>query len=115
MKTSICRARDHRHRWTVYALTLFFLFSFSKVTSDTTIASTTANKLSVSGPEISFVVRVVDDRCWRNTEPRQASYSSVNEAVKDTIPGEWWPPTGYGVTMVNGALDIITIYVITEK
>lgn len=111
MKTSSCRDGDHRHRWTVYALTLFLLFSFFKVTSDTAIASTTANKLSVSGPEVSFIVRVVDDRCWRNTEPRQASYSSVNEAVKDTIPGEWWPPTGYGVTMVNGALKSASIIV----
>ncbi len=73
MKTFICRDGDHRHRWTVYALVLFLFFSFSKVTSNTVIASTTANKLSVSEPEVSFIVRVVDDRCWRNTEPRQTS------------------------------------------
>lgn len=111
MNTFICKDENSYSRWS-YILTLLLLVAFFVVGANSAVAS---NEVSISSPEASFIVRVIDDDCWRITEPRQASYSSVNEAVKDTIPGEWWPPTGYGVTMVNGALDIITIYVITEK
>lgn len=89
-------------RWS-YLLSLLLLVASFAVGTNSAVASMEANEVSNSGPEASFIVRVIDDDCWRITEPRQASYSSVNEAVKDTIPGEWWPPTGYGVTMVNGA------------
>lgn len=98
-------------RWTLYTLTLLLLFMFSRVGSDTAIASISNNKSTVSGPEASFTVGVADANCWRTAEPRQLSYSSVNEAVKDSIPGEWWPPTGYGVTMYNGALKSASIIV----
>lgn len=45
-------------------------------------------------PEVQFSVRVTNASCpdvnsmW--------SYSSEDAAVKDTIPGEWWPPSLYG-------------------
>lgn len=57
-------------------------------------------------PTISFAVEVFDPDCRRSGEPLQSTYDSINEAVKDTIPGEWWPANSYGVPMVNGALCV---------
>lgn len=105
MNTFICKDESGYSRWS-YILSLLLLVASFVVGANSAVASIEGDEFSISGPEASFIVIVIDDDCWRYTEPRQASYSSVNEAVKDTIPGEWWPPTGYGVTMVNGALKV---------
>lgn len=49
-------------------------------------------------PNSEFWVKVTDPDC----PDRNAtwSYSSVEDAVKDTIPGEWWPPGDYGVSQI---------------
>lgn len=40
----------------------------------------------------TITVRVVDPQCRRIGHLIDWSYSSVETAVKDTIPGEWGPP-----------------------
>lgn len=57
-----------------------------------------------SVPETPFVVKVVDPDCQRPGEPVETTYTSVDESVKDTIPGEWWPASAYSTPMVNGGL-----------
>jgi hypothetical protein len=47
---------------------------------------------------------VVDRACQRLGEPDRQLYSSLDEAVKDTLPGEWWPPSAYSQPLYNGPL-----------
>lgn len=55
-------------------------------------------------PALAFVVKVVDPDCQRPGEPVETSYSWVDDAVKDTLPGEWWPVSAYSAPFYNGAL-----------
>ncbi len=57
------------------------------------------SQAQASVPAASFIVKVVDPDCQRSGEPVVISYPSVDEAVKDTVPGEWWPPSGYSASM----------------
>ena len=50
---------------------------------------------ALNAPTASFTVKVVDPDCQRSGEPVEVIYPSVDEAVKDTVPGEWWPASGY--------------------
>ena len=52
-----------------------------------------------SVPETPFVVKVVDPDCQRPGEPVETTYTSVDDSVKDTIPGEWWPASAYSTPM----------------
>ena len=49
----------------------------------------------------SLIVAVRDPQCLGYTYPYRAfSYSSIDAAVKDTIPGEWWPPSALNVSTI---------------
>ena len=66
---------------------------------------------ALNAPTASFTVKVVDPDCQRSGEPVEVIYPSVDEAVKDTVPGEWWPASGYSAPMVNGALKSAAIII----
>lgn len=60
----------------------------------------------------SLKVAVVDPDCPGFTYPyRIYNYSSVDEAVTDTIPGEWWPPASLGGTITFSGLKSAAVIV----
>ena len=72
-------------------------------------ASRWISRTALDAPAASFTVKVIDPDCQRSGEPIAILYPSVDEAVKDTIPGEWWPAGGYSSPLVNGALKSAAI------
>lgn len=52
-----------------------------------------------------------EDHCVRPGIPDRATYTSLEEMVKDTIPGEWWSRTNpaYVVPLNHGALKSAAI------
>lgn len=81
------------------------------VPASTAHAGERASGISIDTPEATFVVKVVDPDCQRSGEPTEITYPSVDEAVKDTLPGEWWPPSAYSAPMVNGTLKSAAIII----
>ena len=63
-------------------------------------------------PDSVFKVVVYDDDCPHADE--EFVYSSIDDAVKDTVPGEWWHPTGYGYPWINGAAKSAAIIIRTR-
>ena len=57
-----------------------------------------------------------EDACTQIGVPDQYSYSSIEDIVKDTIPGEWWPWDNpeYTVPLNNGALKSAAIIIRTR-
>lgn len=57
-----------------------------------------------------------EDHCVRPGIPDRATYTSLEEMVKDTIPGEWWSRTNpaYVVPLNHGALKSAAIIIRTR-
>ena len=68
-------------------------------------------RITLGATTASFIVKVVDPDCRRSGEPVAVTYSSAEEAVKDTIPGEWWPAGGYSAPMAISALKSASIII----
>lgn len=80
-------------------------------------ARTPAERSNPAAPLSGSVTAVIHDPdcpLYFELPNHSFSYGSIEEAVKDTIPGEWWPPNGYGYPMYNGALKSASIIIRTR-
>ncbi len=107
---------DHRlYRICCLAKYVAIATALGMLASATATASVNAAQrvfgITLSAPTASFVVKVVDPDCRRSGEPVAVTYPSADEAVKDTIPGEWWPAGGYSAPMYNSALKSASIII----
>lgn len=60
----------------------------------------------------SVKVAVVDPECPGFIYPyRIFNYSNVDEAITDTIPGEWWPPASLGGTITFSGLKAAAVMI----
>ncbi|RMH35797.1 MAG: hypothetical protein D6694_14460 [Gammaproteobacteria bacterium] len=73
------------------------------------VVTSTCRSVAADGP---VKAAVTDPDCPGFLYPyRVFSYNNVDEAVMDTIPGEWWPPASLGGTITFSGLEAAAVII----